>query len=62
MKEQDFEVDDIVYSKVNKIYRGTYIIVKKNKTTCWVKPNAPLYQTSDGPIYKNTKYSILSKV
>ena len=33
------KVGDIVVSKVNQIYQGTYTVEKVNKTTVWVRPN-----------------------
>ncbi len=61
------EVGDIVHSKVNKIYKGTYTVIKTNKTTCHVQLNDNPGIMINGtmgisPIYKNVRYSILKKV
>lgn len=64
-----FKVRDIVKSKVNEIYKGTYTIIKTNKTTCWVEVNVKEKGMIGGKmvilpqaVYKNVKYSILEKV
>ena len=66
---KDIKVGDIVRSKVNSIYRGTYTVTKTNKTTCWVVPNEHYLIMKDGtkkemeqPTYKNNRYSTMEKV
>ena len=64
------EVGDIVCSKINTVYRGTYKVVKTNKTTCWVVLNEDKSKKMVGGkyaevphhIYKNNRYSIVEKV
>ena len=55
---ENIEVGKRYKSKVNSIAVGCeYEVVKKNKTTCWVK----LWEdgTPTKTIYKNIRYSIL---
>lgn len=58
MKHKDAKIGEKYYSRVNTIAVGCeYEIIKKNKTTCWVR----LWE--DGKptktIYKNTPYRVL---
>ena len=60
MKTEDYILNEKYRSRVNFIATGcTYEIIKKNKTSCWVK----LWE--DGKptdtIFKNVKYSVLVK-
>jgi len=63
-----FEIGDIVRSKVNDVYNGTYTITKVNKTTVWVRENEGHEKMIGGKIttqyfeYKNIRYSVLAKV
>ena len=55
---ENIEIGKRYKSKVNSIAFGCeYEVVKKNKTTCWVK----LWEdgTPTKTIYKNVRYSIL---
>jgi len=56
IKSTKFNVGDIVKSKINKSYDGTYVIVLTKKTVCWVRVNK---QNFEGYTYKNIPYNIL---
>ena len=51
------KVGDIVVSKVNKFYEGTYTVEKVNKTTVWVRPN-----DDKEVLYKGIRYYILEVI
>ena len=53
-----FAVGDIVRSRINTSYDGTYIVVQVNKTTLWVKCNEPNAQK----IYKNNPHYIFELI
>lgn len=68
---RSFVCGDVVRSKVNPAYKGTYIIVKTKATVCWVKFNLdsvndldPALNTQEirNKIYKGIPYGILEKV
>ena len=54
-----FQVGDIVRSKINKVYNGTYTIIKVKKSVVWVKVNSTV---GENLICKNVKFSVLEKV
>lgn len=57
----DFKLNHKYKSKVNTTAHGcVYEIVKKNKTTCWVKLWENNLPTTI--IYKNVKYNILGEI
>lgn len=64
----DFKVGDIVRSKVNTIYRGTYTITAVKKTVVWCEPNEEWQTMIGGKLqkhtctYKNVPKRILEKV
>jgi len=68
MDEVKFQVGDVVTSKVNKLYKGSYTVTKVNKTTAHVKSNMGYEQLKQGVLiteyysYKNVRLSILKKV
>jgi hypothetical protein len=59
MKADEYKLNEKYRSRVNIIAIGCeYEIIKKNKTTCWVKlweDNKPTKT-----IYKNVRYSVLA--
>lgn len=58
MKAEDFKLNEKYRSRVNNVAPNCrYEIIKKNKTTCWVRLWDGKNQTET--IYKNVRYSIL---
>ena len=59
MKADDCKINEKYRSRVNNIATGCkYEIIKKNKTTCWVR----LWEDekSTNTIYKNVRYDVLT--
>jgi hypothetical protein len=59
MKAEDCKLNEKYRSRVNSIATGCkYGVIKKNKTSCWVKLWEDGKETKT--IYKNVRYSVLS--
>lgn len=59
MKAKNCKLNEKYRSRVNSIANGCkYEVIKKNKTTCWVR----LWENgkSTDIIYKNVRYGVLS--
>lgn len=69
-KSLNFAVGDVVKSRINTTYKGTYTIVQTKTTVCWLKLNLdePKNSRSNSGIkltdiiYKGIPYRILEKV